>query len=55
MAVKGLPADKISPGESLGILGMHERALVFGGEVIISSTLGMGTTVKVRMREACCT
>jgi len=33
--------------ESLGLLGMHERALLFGGEVKITGTAGHGTRVSV--------
>ena len=39
-------ADLVRP-ESLGILGMQERAHVFGGEVRISGVQAEGTTVKV--------
>lgn len=43
---KGIPADDPKLREGLGILGMRERALVFGGEVTIRSA-GRGTTVSV--------
>jgi len=33
--------------KSLGLLGMHERALLFGGEVKIIGTPGHGTRVAV--------
>jgi signal transduction histidine kinase len=33
--------------KSLGLLGMHERALLFGGEVRITGTAGHGTRVSV--------
>jgi signal transduction histidine kinase len=33
--------------KSLGLLGMHERALLFGGEVRITGTSGHGTRVSV--------
>ena len=33
--------------KSLGLLGMHERALLFGGEVSISGAPGHGTRVAV--------
>ena len=46
---KGIPEDRLSNGESLGILGMRERALLLGGEVTISGTGGNGTTVRVRI------
>ena len=50
---KGMPAEKLSSRKSLGMVGMQERALVFGGEVMICSAPGMGTTVRVRIPEAC--
>ena len=49
---KGMRMDKLFRSRSLGILGMHERALVFGGEVIIEATPGKGTTVLVRIPQA---
>ena len=49
---KGIPEDKLSGSESLGILGMRERAILLGGELTISSTPGTGTTVRVRIPEA---
>jgi PAS domain S-box-containing protein len=48
---KGIPADKLASGESLGILGMRERAMLLGGELTISGLPGNGTTVKVRIPE----
>jgi PAS domain S-box-containing protein len=50
---KGFPMDKLSSRESLGILGMQERALVFGGEVIFCTAPGIGTTVRVTIPHAC--
>ena len=52
---KGMRMDKLSRTRSLGILGMHERALVFGGEVIIKAAPGKGTTVRVRIPQVCLT
>jgi PAS domain S-box-containing protein len=49
---KGIPEDKLSSGESLGILGMRERAMLLGGELTISGLPGNGTTVRVRIPEA---
>ena len=46
---KGIPEDKLSRGESLGILGMRERAMLLGGELTISGPPGNGTTVQVRI------
>ena len=46
---KGMPTDKFATRESLGILGMQERALAFGGEINITSAPGTGTTVTARI------
>jgi signal transduction histidine kinase len=43
----GIPAADLDGSKSLGLLGMHERALLFGGEVQISGTPGHGTRVAV--------
>jgi len=48
---KGMPGEKLSTKESLGILGMHERALAFGGSLVFCSAPGTGTTVEVRIPE----
>jgi len=48
---KGISEDELSAGRSLGILGMRERALLLGGEFIISGAPGKGTTVRVRIPE----
>ncbi len=40
------------PSKSLGILGMHERAWLLGGEVTIRTTPGIGTAVEVRVPHA---
>lgn len=42
---KGLPDEKLSEIESLGILGMHERARLARGKLQISSAEGRGTSV----------
>ncbi len=44
---KGIEPDEVSGKKSLGLLGMRERALLFGGQVSISGSKGRGTTVKV--------
>jgi DNA-binding NarL/FixJ family response regulator len=49
---KGISEEKLSEGQSLGILGMRERALLLGGELIIRGNPGQGTTVKVRIPAA---
>ena len=46
---RGMPAERLSAKDSLGILGMQERALAFGGELVFSSAPGTGTSVKVRI------
>jgi len=46
---KGMDEGKISRGESLGILGMQERAHLFSGEVMIDGACRAGTTVRVRI------
>jgi PAS domain S-box-containing protein len=46
---KGIADAKLLESQSLGILGMRERALLLGGEFTISSAPGAGTTVKVRI------
>jgi PAS domain S-box-containing protein len=48
---KGITGDKLSSRESLGILGMRERAMLLGGELTISGPPGNGTTVRVRIPE----
>lgn len=46
---KGIPRDQLKSLEGLGILGMRERALVFGGTVSIDSEPGKGTRVEVKI------
>lgn len=43
----GIAEDALHGKKSLGLLGMHERALLFGGEVNISGSPGHGTRVSV--------
>jgi signal transduction histidine kinase len=43
----GIPEAELHGKKSLGLLGMHERALLFGGEVRISGASGHGTRVAV--------
>lgn len=45
----GIPKTKLADPRSLGILGMRERALLLGGEVIINGARGKGTTVTARV------
>jgi PAS domain S-box-containing protein len=46
---KGITANQINDPRSLGILGMKERALLFGGTVIIKSSMNSGTTLRVEL------
>ncbi|MBN1829045.1 MAG: response regulator [Deltaproteobacteria bacterium] len=46
---RGIPPEKITTAESLGILGMKERAFLLRGEVVVSGEEGAGTTVSVRI------
>jgi signal transduction histidine kinase len=44
---KGIPQDKVFSETSFGLLGMRERVLLWGGQVEIMGSLGIGTTVQV--------
>jgi signal transduction histidine kinase len=44
---KGIEPARLSGEKSLGLLGMRERALLFGGQVFIEGKKGRGTTVTV--------
>jgi signal transduction histidine kinase len=46
---RGITPAQLVDGISLGLLGMHERALFWGGEVTIKGTPSEGTTVVVRL------
>lgn len=37
------------PWTSLGMIGMRERALMLGGELIVNSTPGQGTVIRIRI------
>jgi len=43
----GIADTELNAKKSLGLLGMNERALLFGGEVNLSGTPGHGTRVAV--------
>jgi signal transduction histidine kinase len=45
----GIPSSDLNGRKSLGLLGMQERALLFGGEVRITGTPGHGTSVSVQI------
>lgn len=46
---KGITQEQIKDFKSLGIHGMRERAIVFGGQVSIEGIAGTGTKVKVEI------
>ena len=46
---KGISERNIRNARSLGILGIRERALLFGGEVHIEGAAGKGTTLVIRV------
>lgn len=47
----GIDEDKISSADSLGILGMRERARLLGGKLTVTGVPRKGTTVRVRIPE----
>jgi signal transduction histidine kinase len=46
---RGIKEGEIANTKSLGLLGIRERALVFGGDVSFTGTGGKGTVVTVRI------
>lgn len=46
---KGIKSSEATGAKSLGLLGMRERAMIFGGQVDIVGAEGRGTTVTVRI------
>jgi PAS domain S-box-containing protein len=44
---RGIVEDKVTGAASLGLLGMRERAMIFGGQVNVVGAEGRGTTVTV--------
>ena len=46
---RGIDESRVFGRQSLGMLGMKERAFLLGGELVIESTPGAGTTVIVRI------
>ncbi len=46
---KGITASEVSRPQSLGLLGMRERAHLVGGEINISGAEGQGTVITVRV------
>ena len=47
LQIVGIAESDVNGRKSLGLLGMHERALLFGGEVSITGAPGHGTRVAV--------
>jgi len=45
----GIAPATLGQGKALGLLGMRERAAIFGGHVEIAGNPGKGTTVVVRI------
>ncbi|MBM3852250.1 MAG: response regulator [Verrucomicrobia bacterium] len=46
---RGIPPEELAGGRSLGLLGMHERARLLGGQLDIRGEDGRGTTVRLRV------
>src|SRR5205085_9117960 len=46
---RGITEDEKSRAQSLGLIGMRERAHLIGGEVKIEGTEGHGTVITVRV------
>lgn len=46
---KGISKEQIENVKTFGLAGMRERALVFGGDVVIEGSPGEGTVVTVRI------
>ena len=45
----GVPAEKIASNQSLGLIGMRERAATVGGDLRVESVSGKGTIVSLRV------
>lgn len=46
---RGISEKEIARSPSLGLVGMRERALIFGGTVEIQGNQGKGTSVILRL------
>ena len=46
---RGIPAAEAHNPRALGLVGMRDRALLFGGDVIVTGLPGEGTTVTVTL------
>ena len=49
---RGISDKKLCARESIGILGMRERAALLGGELIVDTAPEKGTTVRVRLPQS---
>jgi signal transduction histidine kinase len=49
---RGVTAEELERPTSLGIIGIRERALAVGGDVMFSGSAGRGTTLTVRVPTA---
>jgi PAS domain S-box-containing protein len=49
---RGVTAEELERPSSLGIIGIRERALAVGGDVMFSGSAGRGTTLTVRVPTA---
>ncbi|GEM_PF-1036309 len=45
----GIPKEKLRDPKSLGLIGMKERAYAVGGELLIDSIVGKGTTITLKV------
>jgi signal transduction histidine kinase len=46
---RGIKEEEVAAATSIGLLGMRERAMIFGGRVEVTGDEGRGTTVTVRI------
>ena len=46
---RGIREDELANAESFGLMGMHERARMFGGVLTVRAAEDSGTTVRVRI------
>jgi signal transduction histidine kinase len=46
---KGIPREKVSSHNSLGIIGMRERVLALDGALTLTGSKGKGTTLRARI------
>jgi len=46
---KGIKKEETLSSKSLGLLGMRERAQMFGGRITVTGTPGKGTIVTVEI------